>query len=344
MHIHFKIVLFSTIFLLHTFLLFSQFKIKKSEFIYDKAPFPSCHASTIVETPSGLVTAWFGGTDEGHKDVGIWLSRYQNGIWSSPVEVANGVENEAIRYPSWNPVLFQMPGAELLLFYKVGPSPSKWWGMQKRSFDGGNTWSAAEKLPDGILGPIKNKPELLKDGTLLCPTSSEHDGWRVHFERTKDKGKTWAKTEPINDGKEYSAIQPSILFMKNGDLKIMCRSKNSFVLEASSKDNGLTWSALQATSLPNPSSGTDAVTLKNKQHLLVYNDRNWASRKTNEDREDLSIAISKNGKTWKKILNLENTPKEEFSYPAIIQTSDGDIHITYTWKREKIKHVVLSRK
>lgn len=320
----------------------AQKNILKSEFIYDTAPFPSCHASTIAETPMGLVAAWFGGTDEGHKDVGIWVSLLKNEKWMPPVEVANGIQNDSLRYPCWNPVLFQMPNAELLLFYKVGPSPSKWWGMLRRSFDNGNTWSVAETLPEGILGPIKNKPELLADGRLVCPTSSEHEGWRVHFETTKDAGKTWEKSEAINDGKQYSAIQPSFIFLKNGDMKILCRSKNNFVLEATSKDKGLTWSQLTPTTLPNPSSGTDAVTLKNGKHLIVYNDRNWASRKTNEDRENLSLAVSKNGKKWKKVFELENTPKEEFSYPAIIQTADGKIHITYTWKREKIKHLVVN--
>ena len=132
--------------------------------------------------------------------------------------------------------------------------------------------------------------------------------------------------------------------MKNGDLKLLCRSKNSFILEATSKDNGLTWSPLTKTKLPNPSSGTDAVTLRNGNHLLVYNPRDWASRKTENDRELLSVAVSKNGVDWKKIMDLENTPKKEFSYPAIIQTADNKIHITYTWKREKIMHVVLRKK
>ncbi|MFM6948820.1 MAG: exo-alpha-sialidase [Aquirufa sp.] len=316
-------------------------QIEKSEFIYETAPFPSCHASTIEETPTGLVAAWFGGTEERHKDVGIWVSRMEGGKWTAPVEVANGVQNKDIRYPTWNPVLFQMPQGELLLFYKVGPTPRDWWGMMRRSNDGGKTWSNAEVLPEGILGPIKNKPVLLKDGTLLCPTSSEDNGWRVHFEMTKDGGRTWSRTDAINDGKEFSAIQPSVLFLKDGRLQILCRSKNGNVLEAFSKDQGKTWSALKATTLPNPNSGTDAVTLKDGRQVLVYNHVTKESREWGGNRSPLNVVISEDGQTWKEIAVLENTPKAEFSYPAVIQSKDGKIHITYTWKREKIKHVVI---
>ncbi|CAM3817646.1 sialidase family protein [Aquirufa aurantiipilula] len=320
-------------------------QITSSEFIYDKAPFPSCHASTIEETPTGLVTAWFGGTEERHPDVGIWVSRMVNGKWTAPIEVANGVQNSTIRYPLWNPVLFQMPaskGGELLLFYKEGPTPKDWWGMIKRSKDGGKTWSNTERLPLGILGPIKNKPVMLKDGTLLCPTSSEDNGWRVHFEMTKDGGRTWTRTEAINDGKEFSAIQPSVLFLKDGRLQILCRSKNGYILEAYSSDQGKTWSALKAISLPNPNSGTDAVTLKDGRQVLIYNHVTKESQEWGGKRSPLNVAISSDSKTWKELAVLENEPKAEFSYPAVIQTKDGKIHITYTWKREKIKHVVIT--
>ena len=312
-----------------------------SEFIYLTAPYPSCHASTLAETSNGLVAAWFGGTHERHKDVGIWLSHYENKKWSEATEVANGVENDTLRYPCWNPVLFQMPKAELLLFYKVGLSPSTWWGMLKRSTDGGKTWSEAERLPDGILGPIKNKPVLLSDGTLLCPSSSEHDGWRVHFETTKDAGKTWRKTEPINDGLKYSVIQPSVLFHKNGNLQIMCRSKNGFVLSSFSDDLGKSWSDFEPTSLKNPNSGTDALTLKNGKQLIVYNDAGTSKAHWGGERSPINVAISDDGKTWKPLLILEHEPGAEFSYPAVIQTKDGKVHITYTWKRQKIKHIVL---
>ena len=163
-------------------------------FIYEKAPYPSCHASTIVEiAPGKLAAAWFGGTHERHPDVGIWFTRHENGRWQEAVEVATGEQGDGPRLPTWNPVLFQPEGAPLHLFYKVGPSPSTWWGMLITSPDGGRTWSEPRRLPDGVLGPIKNKPVVLSDGSWLSPSSTEGnpEGWLTHFERSRDQGRTW---------------------------------------------------------------------------------------------------------------------------------------------------------
>jgi len=307
----------------------------KGEFIYETAPFPSCHASTIAEVKGGLVTAWFGGTGERHPDVGIWVSRHVGGKWTVPVEVANGVGFATNRLPCWNPVLFQPKRGPLLLFYKVGPSPRTWWGMMMTSDDGGGTWSPATRLPDGILGPIKNKPVQLSNGDLLCPSSTEGaDGWRVHFERTPDLGKTWKTTGPLNDGKTLGTIQPSILFHGRRKLQALGRTKQGWVFQTWSQNGGKTWGEVTLTDLPNPNSGTDAVTLKDGRHLLVYNP-------TRNGRSPLGVAVSRDGRKWQAALVLENTPEAEFSYPAVIQARDRLVHITYTWKRERIKHVVV---
>src|SRR6186997_2561192 len=170
------------------------------EFIYTEAPFPEAHASTIAETPDGLIAAWFGGTKEGNKDVCIWTSKLVNDKWTTPQKVADGIINDTLRYACYNPVLFYAPNKELLLFYKIGPNVAGWTGWMMRSKDNGKTWSAREALPPGFLGPIKNKPELI-DGKLVCGSSTEKDGWKVHFEITTDNGKTWTKTNDINDGK-----------------------------------------------------------------------------------------------------------------------------------------------
>ncbi|MEW6303869.1 MAG: sialidase family protein [Verrucomicrobiota bacterium] len=314
----------------------------KSEFIYETAPFPQCHASTIEETKGGLVTAWFGGQREKAPDVGIWVSRQEKGKWTTPVEVANGVQYQTAdgkvhRHPCWNPVLFQPDHGPLMLFYKAGPSPSTWWGMLMLSADNGKTWFEPRRLPEGILGPIKNKPVQLPNGDILCPTSTETDTspsiWRVHFERTSDLGTTWEVIGPVHDGKDFGAIQPSILFHGGDKLQAVGRSKQGKVFQIWSNDGGKTWGNMSATTLPNPNSGTDAVTLQDGRQLIVYNH-------TAKGRSPLNVAVSSDGLNWKAALVLESEPGE-YSYPAVIQTKDGLIHFTYTWKRQRVKHAVV---
>jgi predicted neuraminidase len=320
--------------------------IVKSEFIYETAPFPSCHASTLVETKSGLVAAWFGGTAERNPDVCIYVSRVENGNWTPPVAVADGVGFSTNRLPTWNPVLFQPKNGPLLLFYKVGPSPAEWWGMMKTSADDGKTWSEAKRLPDGILGPIKNKPVQLVNGDILSPSSMEGSGgWRVHFERSSDNGQTWTATPAVNDGKEIGAIQPSILFLKDGSLLSIGRTKNDKLFQITSTDAGKTWGEMTLTDLPNPNSGTDAVTLQDGRQLLVYN-HNIRTGSNNKGRSPLNIAVSDDDTNWSAALVLEDAPDAPngFAYPCVIQTSDGLVHIAYTWERKKIKHVVIDPK
>ena len=205
-----------------------------------------------------------------------------------------------------------------------------------------------------LLGPVKNKPIELADGSILCPTSTEvdiEDGdgyWRVHFEVTRDLGKTWDVIGPINNGIKIDAIQPSILTYANGDMQILCRTKQDVVSQSWSRDRGVSWSDMEATELPNPSSGTDAVSLQDGRQLLVYN---HTTRKTTvPSRQILNVALSENGISWDTAMTLEWETGErprgerhwgEYSYPAVIQADDGRIHITYTYNREGIKHVVL---
>lgn len=311
------------------------------EFIFENAPFQSCHASTLAETPKGIVSAWFGGTREGAPDVGIWLSRLIQGKWTSPVEVANGVLSDSIRYACWNPVLYQAPNGPLLLFYKIGPRPSAWKGWMKTSTDNGITWSKAKALPDGILGPIKDKLVLLRNGALLCGSSTEDHGWHVHFELTRDFGKTWEKTPDVNNSGIYQAIQPTILIHADGSIQALCRSQNRAILETWSSDNGRTWTPLDKTLLPNNNSGIDGVTLADGRQLLVYNHVLPPDGKAKGPRTPLNVAISKDGETWYAACILEDSPISEYSYPAVIQTKDGLVHIVYTWRRKRIKYVVI---
>lgn len=309
--------------------------IIREEFIFqpEDVVFPSCHASTVTEIREGLIAAWFGGTAESNPDVGIWISHFRSGKWTQPVEVANGIQDQTKRYPCWNPVLYNS-GKKILLFYKVGPSPSLWWGELITSDNNGNTWSVPSRLPWNIYGPVKNKPILLQNGELLCPSSTENDGWKVHMESTSDNGLSWKRTTDLNDNKTR-VIQPAIIMHRGGKLQILCRSTVLKILTSWSDDNGSSWSELTVTTLPNPNSGIDAVTLKDGRQFLVYNH-------LINGRNMLNVAVSDDGKDWKAAVLLENDlTGAEFSYPSVIQTNDGLIHITYTWNRIKIKHVII---
>jgi predicted neuraminidase len=307
----------------------------KSEFIFDQAPFPFAHASTVVETRDGtLLVAWAAGSRNRALDVGIWLSRCDGGKWGPPTQILEGFGENGLRhYPCWNPVLFQPKFGPLLLFYKVGPSPEAWWGLITTSDNQGRSWSTPQPLPKNYYGPIRNKPVELPEAVLLCGSSTEDAGWRVHMEWMRSPGKDYGRTKPLNSAREVMAIQPTILVYRPDQIQILCRTKQGSVVEAWSND-GKSWTPLTRTLLPNPNSALDAVMLQDGRALLVYNH-------SADDRGVLNVALSQDGRNWEAALVLENTPGDEYSYPAVIQTKDGLVHITYSWKRERIKHVVV---
>ena len=372
--------------------------ILSDEFLYENASFPECHGATIVELKNGdLVASFFGGTKERNPDCCIWVCRKPKGSkeWTAPKLAADGVfslkDSQAVlagidstctpvkdakgtliarRKACWNPVLFQIPGGDLILFYKIGLKVSDWTGWLVRSRDGGKTWSKREALPKGFLGPIKNKPEYI-NGRIICPSSTEgSNGWRVHFEISDDKGKTWKMVGPLDaelsvptqnrkkggvnvddqeggeaikgEGtKPIYAIQPSILKHKDGRLQILCRTRNAQVATAWSSDNGDTWSKVTLLDVPNNNSGTDAVTMKDGRHILIYNNFSTLPGTPKGPRTPLCVAVSEDGINWQPVLTLEDSPISQYSYPSIIQGKDGKLHAIYTWRRQRIKYAEI---
>jgi predicted neuraminidase len=310
----------------------------RREFISENFPTPSNHASTVVEAADGsLQSAWFGGTAEGRLDVVIWHSRWETNGWTRPTIVARGEEDGDQPYPCWNPVLFQLRNGPLVLFYKVGPKPWSWWGRYRLSFDHGRSWSPSQRISGPLVGPVRNKPIQLADGTLLCGSSDESSGWRVHIETVQGLGTIrpfWKSTGDLNYAIDFGAIQPTVIPWSDQRIQILCRTRQQVITECWSSDAGKTWSTMKKTSLPNPNSAIDAVRLSNGKAVLIHNPKPDA-------RTPLIASFSVDGTQWTPAVTLENEPGAELSYPAVIQTSDGLIHVTYTWKREKIRHVVL---
>ena len=134
---------------------------------------------------------------------------------------------------------------------------------------------------------------------------------------------------------KIGVIQPTILTYADNRLQMLCRTRGKgFIAESWSQDGGRTWSEMTLTSLLNPNSGIDAATLRDGRQLLVFNN-------TPKGRSPLNVAVSSDGKQWSTVLILESKPGE-YSYPAVIQASDGRVHITYTYLRKSIKHVILA--
>jgi len=305
----------------------------ESESIFDTAPFASCHASTIVETKPGIfLAAWFGGDGEGKPNVAIWAARLENGRWSEPFELAREPN-----IATFNPVLFYAKDRTLWMYYKFGAHPTKWTAGRISSKDDGRTWSPPEHLPAGIYGPIKNKPLVLSDGTIVSGTSVEsYKAWTPWVERSVDNGNTWSKHGPIvYPGDVHAAIQPTIVPLPGGRLRMFVRTTTHIgkIAMSDSRDGGRTWSPLTLTELPNPNSGIDAVGLKDGRVVLAYNH-------STSGRTPLNLAVSADGVHWKMFKTLETEPGS-FAYPAIIQAQDAAVHVTYTWNRKRIKHVTV---
>ena len=356
--------------------------IVEDEFLYTKASFPECHSATIAETTNGdLVATYFGGTKERNPDVCIWTSRKPKGSteWQAPQLVADGVfktgseeaqlaglsgidstttaadkgpilDKNIRKHPKgyqrkacWNPVIYQVPGGELQIYFKIGSSVSDWTGWAIRSKDGGKTWSKREPLPTGFLGPIKNKP-LLSNGRLIAPTSIEKGGWRLYFEYSDDMGKTWQRTDYVQADEGVLCIQPAILQLADGRLAAVARTRSEQVAITYSSDNGTTWSKVKLIDTPNNNSGLDAVTLANGQHVMICNEKPIPHGIKNGKgaRTPLSLMRSADGEHWSHWMTLEDSPISQYSYPSIIQTSDGHIHCIYTWRRQRIKHVEVT--
>jgi alpha-L-rhamnosidase len=271
----------------------------------------------------------------------------------------------------WNPVLIEMPDGELWLFYKVGKAVKDWTGWLVKSTDGGYSWGRPEALPEGFLGPVKNKPLLIeasgaagstgaagavkatKAYKLLCGSSTEEGGWRFHVEILDLETGQWWYVGPVestvalktddNQPHPIDCIQPSILQLRDGRLQVLMRTHNARLAQSFSSDDGETWSPVTLSEVENNQSGTDAVTLRDGRHVLVYNNFETLPLTKKGPRTPLSLAVSEDGRAWSHWLTLEDAPTGEYSYPAIIEGRDGTLHVVYTFQRTRIAYKQVRR-
>lgn len=311
--------------------------LRSFEFINAHPPQPFSHTSTIAEVaPGEFLAAWVSGPAPRTNGVNVWMSRRVGGAWEAPVET---IKIDAA--PCFNPVLIPHPQTgELLLSYKIGPSPSGWTGILRRSRDAGRTWSEPETLPAGLVGPVRSKPLILDDGTMICGDSVEaYEAWAGWVNVTHDAGKTWTRHGPITiPGQPHGVIQPVIFWGDSAKktLRALLRptEKVGVVCESTSSDMGLTWTpARPMPGMPNPNSALDVTELPDGRLAMAHNDQVGAKTR-------LSLSLSADrGLTWKRAIIIYEEPEGEYSYPAMILGSDGLLRITFSWKREKIGYI-----
>jgi len=310
-----------------------------SEMVFTGTPrYPSSHGSSIVETPGGtLLAGWYAGSREKANDVVILTSRKRVNGWSEP-----SVAADTPGKPEGNPVLFSSQD-RVLLFYQTihgggeGPTTrTTGWSScdikYKESADGGRTWGPITFVRKKWGLVIRSKP-LVADGRLLLPVHDEVQWASMVLIREKDG--TWRTSSPVSTGEGFKRgnIEPAIVELSDSRLLMYMRSgSRRCIWQSVSNDHGFTWSSPQPTSLPNPDSAVDLLRLSSGRVILAFNN-------TSRGRTPLTVAISEDDcRTWHCRTDLETGPGE-FSYPFLIQTRDGMIHLTYTYQRLGIKHI-----
>ncbi|HXB72703.1 MAG TPA: exo-alpha-sialidase [Candidatus Acidoferrales bacterium] len=311
-----------------------------SELIFEKIPgAPAHHASSIAEAPNGdLLVTWYGGSYESSDDEALYMARRKKGErnWSTPELLFRDAA-----HPVGNAIIFVDPAQKIWILWgrMEATQPllahTGWDGarlMYRVSNDNGHAWTKDVLFPMETSGWLpRNLPVTLPGGELLVPLSDERDNVdKSFFVKTKDNGKTWVRSQNIPN-QNVMGEQPAVAPRPDGSLLAFVRLKPA-LLQTESTDGGLNWTPAHATDLKCPDSAISLRALRNGHLLLAHNDSDRA-------RTPLSITRSLDGgKTWSSHLVFESNPGE-YSYPSILQTSDGLIHVTYTYRRYSIKHV-----
>jgi predicted neuraminidase len=309
------------------------------------------HAGSICElADQRLVACWYGGTREGARDTAIYLAVRGTGAlssWSTPRVAVdrNSASRELRRYVKklGNPVIFADSRDRLWLIY-VTIAVGGWSGSSlnvKVSDDGGDHWTPSARL---TLSPffnvselVRNNPVQMSDGSLAVPIYHEFLGKfpEILWIKAEGGGFGFRKTRIVGG---HRFIQPSLIARDPRRAAAFFRScsHERAVGMATTADAGTTWSQPQYLNLPNPDSGINAVPLSGQRILLAFND-------SLRGRENLQLALSPDGgATWQRVVRMEEDKGRKFSYPYMIRDSHGRIHLVYTWRRRRIKHVVFN--
>ncbi len=320
------------------------------EFIEPAPAVAEVHASTLAEAADGtVVAAWFGGTKEGNPDVSIYVSRLEDGRWTAARKVAAGAGEDGGEVAACDPVLHRGRDGELFLFFSVGPSPPGRWAEMMVSRDNGVSWGGRRRLPGEMKGPSRNRPLHAAGGGMIIPSDREGKGGirEIWMETGDERFRSWSSTRVADPG-NLQASQPALVPYRHGGILALCRTAAGQIARTTSEDSGVSWGPLEPTGMPMIDSALDAIALREGGYLLAYNPgkapENPGDTDPREPRCPLVVSFSADAGVWETIATLESRPTRwGYAYPSLLQTIDGRVHVTYTWNRGRIRHVVLER-
>jgi predicted neuraminidase len=310
-----------------------------AELVFERIPGAAAfHCSTITEAANGdLLCLWYGGSYESADDQSLFLSRRAAGerTWQPPQVLIAGPDP----LPG-NGVIFVDGQEQVWIVWcrmeSVRPiGRGQGWNdcrlMYRTSSDHGRSWSADEEfLGDDLRGVPRNPPARLAGGDLVLPVEANAGGRDGSVFLIGGKGGTvWRQGGFVPGGS-----QPAVVQRSDGSLWALMRHAPRLT-QTESGDGGESWSSAAATALRNPDAGISMTRLTNGHLVLVFND-------SESQRTPLSIARSTDeGRSWERPLFLESNPGE-YSYPCVIESRDGAVHVTYTYRRYSIKHVQVN--
>jgi predicted neuraminidase len=326
----------------------------KEEFINYAQHIQMAHVASLAELPDGsLAAVWYGGSYEYWPDVNIYFASQTNGVWSvehsiMTVERAEHDLGRPVKCPG-NAILLANPDGTLRLLF-ITIAMGKWSGSELNtclSHDGGLSWSPVSRL---TLSPLFNFSELVRNRPILLatPQPGADPFWCVPIYQeligkfpellwlTVNHGEVIAQKSRIAGG--CSTLQPSLVPLDSRRAVVLLRdyTADKKIFIARTPDAGLTWSKPVPTNLPNPDSGVSGLRLSDGRLLVAFNNSTLG-------REKLSLALSRDeGKSWKVIVKLDNDPDSYSSYPFLLRTSDGMIHVAYTYTSNAIKMVTFN--
>jgi predicted neuraminidase len=311
---------------------------------------PYKHPACLADLANGdMYLVYYGGSGEYGIDTSVFGSRLKKGssTWTAPEVIAHDPFRSA-----GNGVIWQSPDGLVWLFYNVryGETWSTTRVQFKVSKDNGQTWSDASMLLDEPGSMVRGRPIVLSNGNYLLgvyhetgndPEFTDADTYSFFMSfNPKEPTKGWTRLGGIKSPK--GNLQPAAVELSPGHLIAYCRRAGDYdpktigyIVTSESLDGGKTWSEGKNSEFPNPNAAVDLLKLKSGNVLLIYNDS--MSRRT-----PLTLALSKDGgKTWPIKKNLRDDPKDDYGYPIILQSSDGNIHAIYTSGHRTIVNVAV---